>query len=217
MILAVEPLREVAAGIAYVPNRFVLTAAIGDHYGIALFNHYAVSSSLLQPHSSDAGWTSNGRQGETAVVPLLPMAAVLESVGEYECTLLKTDMQGMDFVGVLGAGTLLTRCRFVFAETYCNGFTSYKDARNDFQKDWLPHMTRLGFKPLSFCGDYYGESNVFWENTKFSNNQPVPISVCPQCYDEVVMCENSECLRAKWRRPLAIERPCHCKTRRPEW
>jgi FkbM family methyltransferase len=211
MVVAVEPLREVAANIEYVPDRMVLTAAVSDHYGVALFNHYDVSSSLLQPHDKNAGWKVNGRHGEPVMVPVVPLTAILDSLENFDCALIKTDMQGMDFFAVRGAANAVTRCEYIYAETYCNGFTNYANAQNDFDKDWMPHMKRLGFEALSFCGDWYGETNILWRNTKFSGSHPIPSALCPRCYGETVTCDNPKCF------PSAPKGTCNCKIRGAPW
>lgn len=195
LIVAVEPLPDVASKIEPVPNRLVMTAAVSDHFGVAMFNHFDISSSLLQPERSTDHWTAFGRQGEPVLVPVVPLSALLEGFAEYECSVVKTDMQGMDFTAIRGAGAAITRCRHVFSETNCNGLTHYKDAVNDFHRDWLPHMSRLGFKPETFCGDFQGETNILWKNTRYKEG-PVPTSVCPSCYGEIVACKDVSCLKA---------------------
>ena len=209
LIVAVEPLREVAAKIEYNPNRFVVTAAVSDHYGMATFNHFDVSSSLLEPQNPSDGWTSNGRHGERVVVPLVPLSAVLDSFDEFECSLIKTDMQGMDFYAVKGAGNDIARCGYIFSETYCNNFTNYKGAENDFHKHWLPRMTRLGFKPLTFCGDVVDEVNILWQNTRHKDNKPIPSAVCPGCYTDIVFCKDTSC------NTVDKKSNCDCKNGHP--
>lgn len=193
LIVAVEPLPDVATKIEPVPNRLVMTAAVSDHFGVALFHHFDISSSLLQPQRATDHWTAFGRQGERVLVPVVPLSALLDGFKDFECSVIKTDMQGMDFTAIKGAGAAISKCRYIFSETNCNGFSHYKDAVNDFSRDWLPHMTRHGFKPMSFCGDFYGETNVMWKNTRF-REPPVPTSACPSCYGEIVACRDATCL-----------------------
>lgn len=52
-----------------------------------------------------------------------PMSALLDSLSELECYLLKTDMQQMDFTAVKSAGHLLKRCHYVVSEVFCSGLT----------------------------------------------------------------------------------------------
>ena len=55
IVVAVEPLPEVAARIPTMKNRYVLTAAVADYYGIATFHHWMVRGihiTLLYQHVS---------------------------------------------------------------------------------------------------------------------------------------------------------------------
>lgn len=94
---------------------------------------------------------------------------------------MQVDAQGMDLTIIKSAGHALQRCRYVMAETWCQGFQSYKGTSNDYT-DWEPHMRELGFEPLSQCSAPI-EFNVLWRNTAFtdSDSPDVVRARCPRC------------------------------------
>jgi len=89
---------------------------------------------------------------------------------------------------VQAAGSALARCGWLYAETYCGGYKGYGGARNDFESDWLPHMTSLGFVPVQLSNffkcpvGYVGETNVFWRNTRVWMEDVPNDARCPKCF-----------------------------------
>jgi hypothetical protein len=189
IVIAVEANPNTASNVPHVPNRFVLTAAMSDAWGVAMYNDYEGSGSLLKPnfnHESKEArewterWTQHGNQGRKVAVPTLPLSAVMQLGQGLDCWFMKIDAQGMDYRIAKSGGQELTRCPYLLAETYCNGFQTYAAAENDFDKHWLPMMTSLGFKPLSNCSA--GEINILWQNTKMQVMDLAEVSrLCPVC------------------------------------
>lgn len=179
-VIAFEPLTEIASQVQHLPDRYVVNAAIGETNGIAAFRHFKDSSSLLSPHFRAAKWHRKGLRGQKVLVPLLSSYDVMLSLRKYRCLFLKTDMQGMDFRAVQNMGELVKGCHWLLVEAYCKNFTSYAQAVNDFDRDWVPMMHRLGFQTENKCRGK-GEKNILWENKNFKAEE-VPYGKCPKCY-----------------------------------
>jgi len=147
--IAIEPI--VGHRIPPHPQVDVVHAAVSGHPGVASMNVYnegGQSSSLAKP-STNSYWNSNrGRgDGRTVIVPVVTLSSVIHAVpNSTEIALVMTDMQGFDFAAVREAGpTLLERgVRFLKTEVWMNDHCTYH-AENDFCRDWLPYMTRLGY------------------------------------------------------------------------
>lgn len=192
VVIAVEANADTSSNIPVMPNRYVLTAAISDTWGLAILNHYADSSSLLKPNRNHTnpnhnlwteGWTTKGGKGRKVIVPTMPLYAVMKLAPNLECWFLKLDTQGLDFRIARSAGRELLRCPYISAETYCNGFQTYTGAQNDFDNDWLPYMIPLGFSPVNTCEPgHMDERNIIWKN---KNVAGLPLEEvkrrCPLC------------------------------------
>lgn len=58
---------------------------------------------------------------------------------------LKSDIQGDDFEAIQSIGNDLLRIKWLSTEVWHHNLQSYKGVHNDFCRDWLPHLTALGF------------------------------------------------------------------------
>ena len=189
IVIAVEPNTDVAARIPPSPRRYVLSAAVSEGWGLAAFNHYADSSSLLEPNRdvpiTNTQVLRKGQQGAKVLVPTLPLSAILHMVQNLECYFLKIDTQGMDFKIIQTARHDISRCHYIQAEVYCNGYEGYVGAVNDFDRDWLPFMKSAGFEPVTKCeaGQRVYETNIVWKNTAAANAEPLEAvkEKCTKC------------------------------------
>ena len=185
-VIAVEPLVSVANSIPSIPNRFIMTAAIADYYGITTFNHWLHSSSLLDANpETSAAYKNKGEKGAKMIVPVLPFSALLEGLSHLECWFIKTDMQHMDLPAIKSAGHLLRNCQWVYSEVQCEGFTYYEGSENDYDEHWLPYMKHMGFVPVgeSPCKGP-GETNALFKNVGIEITPAPTHTECPQCYDD---------------------------------
>jgi len=117
VVIAVEANPRTASGVPHVPNRYVLTAAMSDSWGITTYNDYDGSGSLLKHKLQPLGPKSQGvdRQVDVnrvirvspIVVPTLPLSAVLQLGQGLDCFFLKIDAQGMDYRIAKSAGQAL--------------------------------------------------------------------------------------------------------------
>lgn len=181
IVVAVEPNPEVAAKIPVMINRYVFTAAVSDYAGVALFNHYDDSSSLLKTNWDKV--SSKGRLGAKIMVPVMPLSYLLKTFDSLDCLLVKTDIQGMDFVALKSAHHQIKKCQWVYSEVYCNNQSFYEGAHNDFHKHWVPFMKSMGFRAeLDPCkgADAPVESNALFKNL---NREVTPITKeeCEYC------------------------------------
>lgn len=175
IVVAVEARPESAAKIPVIPNRYVLTAAVSDGWGLATFNHFEDSSSLLEGNFLWKGhmFANKGRQGAKIMVPTLPLSALLNVLQYMDCWFLKVDTQGMDLNVIKSGRHHVKKCQYIMTEVYCNGHTPYKGAENDLDLHWMPFMTQMGFKPVNACAcgpdgpngeRAQCESNIIWQN-----------------------------------------------------
>lgn len=184
-VIAVEPLPGVASNISHIPNRYVLTSAIADYYGITTLNHWMDSSSLLEANPATSGmYASKGEKGAKVLVPVLPFSALLDSLSLLECWFVKTDMQHMDLTAIKSAGHAIKRCHWIFSEVNCKGFTAYLGSENDYDEHWVPYMKEMGFEPSgpSPCLGGAGETNGFFENKNIKALPAPTHDECPKCY-----------------------------------
>ena len=93
------------------------------------------------------------------MVPVLSMRAVMKSLPSHvPFVYLKSDMQGYDFAALSSVGEQLLRAQFLRTEANFNLRAGYKNVRNDFCSNWLPHMTRLGFILRGVRGEYANDN-----------------------------------------------------------
>jgi hypothetical protein len=109
-----------------------------------MYNTKGVSSSLSKP-AKEADWNKGG--GTLKVVPTISFRTILESLRYYKIDLIMTDMQGHDFEAVSSVGGLLKEVgvKRLITEVYKDNIATYKGVNNDLCRDWLPHMTSIGY------------------------------------------------------------------------
>merc|ERR1719316_823182 len=97
----------------------------------------------------------NWKEAGTITVAVHTLKELLDAIPEGKTiTWLKTDMQGYDFTGIKSAGEAIKRVKKISSEVYKDGFPSYKGVHNELNKDWMPYMTKMGFKN-TLCGDVF--------------------------------------------------------------
>lgn len=144
--LAFEPI--VGHLIPDHPALHVITAAVTPegHGGWTTMNLYNKDgrSSSLSKASYGANWNNNSK---LKVVPTISFRNILDSLRNFEIDLILTDMQGHDFVSVSSVGSYLAEraVKRLVTEVYKDNITTYKGAHNDLCRDWLPHMTSIGY------------------------------------------------------------------------
>jgi len=142
--LAFEPI--VGHLIPVHPALHVIPAAVAPEGGWATMNLYNKDgrSSSLSKASFGANWNKNSK---LKIVPLISFRTILDSLRNYEIDLILTDMQGHDFASVSSVEGYLaeTGVKRLITEVYKDSITTYKGANNDLCKDWLPHMTSIGY------------------------------------------------------------------------
>jgi hypothetical protein len=144
--LAFEPI--VGHLIPDHPALHVVPAAVtpegqGGWTTMNLYNKDGRSSSLSKA-SYGAVWNENSK---FKVVPIISFRNILDSLRNFEIDLILTDMQGHDFVSVSSVGKYLAErnVKRLITEVYRDNVTTYKGAQNDLCKNWLPHMTSIGY------------------------------------------------------------------------
>jgi len=154
--VAFEPI--VHARIAPHPRIYVVPAAVAASEGLAMMavlNKDSVSSSLAAPTDALEAAMRDRNQDATThkMVPVLSMKEVLHSIpSRLAVWLLKTDMQGFDFVALHSAGHQLRKAQYVITEVYIRGSKSYNmSGGNDYCRDWLPFMTSIGYEPMALA------------------------------------------------------------------
>jgi len=147
--IAVEPI--VGHNIQQHPQVSVVHAAVSEQSGVMsmnIYNNGAESSSLAKPSASQYWNTNTGRgDGRTIIVPVITLSSLISAVpNTTQISLLKTDMQGFDFVAIKEAGSILKqRVRHIMTEVWMNDHYTYH-ANNDLCRDFLPFMTELGYE-----------------------------------------------------------------------
>ena len=147
--IAVEPI--VGHNIPQHTQVSVVHAAVSEQSGVMSMNVYnngAESSSLAKPSASQYWNTNTGRgDGRTIIVPVITLSSLISAVpNTTQISLLKTDMQGFDFVAIKEAGSILKqRVRHIMTEVWMNDHYTYH-ANNDLCRDFLPFMTELGYE-----------------------------------------------------------------------
>lgn len=82
-VLAIEARTDAAIKIEQLKDRWVLTAAVASHFGVAPFWHHEDSSSLLQPSTNLTHWNQikdKGLKGSKVLVPTVPLSYIIEHV-----------------------------------------------------------------------------------------------------------------------------------------
>lgn len=187
-VVAIEARPDTSSALEDVADRWVLTTAIAPHFGLASFNHFRDSSSLLEPRTDVAHWQAikdKGKKGKAMIVPTIPMSYLLQSLSPQTFWFVKTDTQGMDLSVIKSAGDHLKQVHFVYSETWCNNYSTYLGAQNEFAQHWLPYMTYMGFLPVGGKGicDAMGvrEINILWRN-QMTTMLPPTKEECPKCF-----------------------------------
>lgn len=156
-VIAVEPVLQTAVTIPTHPRVFVVVAAISNASGFApmyTYNGFGESSSLASAEGTGRYWAEPELR-ETgyppvAIVPVLTLEQLLRAIPPHlSIPLLKTDMQGYDFMAMSACPlTLLRRADQVFHEANCNGFRGENPnaPRNDMDGQWMAFMEeRAGY------------------------------------------------------------------------
>jgi hypothetical protein len=142
--IAFEPI--VGHKIPPHPALHVIHAAVSDVGGLSVMNLYNKNglSSSLSKASYQAKWN---RKSNIQIVPTIAFRTVLESLEHYDIQMIMTDMQGYDFKAVSSVGNYLAQVgvKRLVTEVYRNNVSTYKGAHNDLCRDWLPHMTSIGY------------------------------------------------------------------------
>lgn len=148
--LAFEPI--VGHQIPPHPALHVIHAAVSYEGGWSAMNLYNKDgrSSSLNKASHQAAWSNQNRWNKKShiqIVPTISFRTILESLQHYDIQMILTDMQGHDFKSVSSVGDYLAQVgvRRLVTEVYKDNVSSYKDAHNDLCRDWLPHMTSIGY------------------------------------------------------------------------
>ena len=144
VVIAFEPVLP-PEKIAPADRLFVVPAAVGSHNGLAkmsVYGHDGAASSLGTLAAGDALPPE-----ATRVVPVMAMEDVLAAIPpSMELTYLKTSLQGWDFTALSSARNALQRAHYVKTEVSTQGISSYRFVKNDFCRDWIPHMEALGYE-----------------------------------------------------------------------
>jgi hypothetical protein len=143
--LAFEPV--VSHLIRPHPALHVIPAAVTGEGGWAsmyMYNTKGASSSLSKPAKEDF-WNEGG--GALKVVPTISFRTILESLRHYKIDLIQTDMQGHDFEAVSSVGGFLKEAgvKRLITEVCKDNIATYEGVNNDLCRDWLPHMTSIGY------------------------------------------------------------------------
>lgn len=171
-VLAVEAQLEVASHLReqvarrYPDRFFVIPAALAGEEAIG-FGSLGVhnkkgQSSSLAPVTAPKKWAA-ADSGEDRIgrgvefVPILSLGRLLGAVpAGVDIPLLKTDTQGFDYSVITSASRpTLRRVRTVVAEVYRKGHSAYDlppGVSNDLDRDWVPHMTRMGYRLVNTSG-----------------------------------------------------------------
>lgn len=148
LLILVDPLPSVAAYLRQqfgTPHVLVYEAAISNFSGTAVFHEYnlkGMSSSLSTPTES-ASWNQNSTSITVQVHTLKELLDAIPS--NLAISFLKTDMQGYDFTAIKSAGNELKRVKRIMSEVFQDGKPSYANTLNEYNRDWLPYMTGMGY------------------------------------------------------------------------
>ena len=155
--VAVDPQPWVTSAYRSRPQTHILTAAVSDRMGIRPFTIYngGPSSSLAEWSPTDKSDLANMRRRNLRSPPytvssvVITLQMLLDAIPPgVRVMLVKTDMQGFDFIAFRGAGLAVQRAEFVMNEVWSGGAKSYKGVSNSYEDDWAPHMQRIGFAEI---------------------------------------------------------------------
>lgn len=167
LLILVDPLASVTTFLQQHfagPHVLVYQAAISNVTGTAVFNDYnsgGQSSSLATPSRKEA-WNA---VSSANTVPVHTLKELLDGIPDnLPISFLKTDMQGYDFTAIKSAGDALKRVKKLMSETYQDGKPTYANTANEFARDWVPYMSKIGFGLDSEnCVDAYVNEPNFHE------------------------------------------------------
>ena len=144
--LAFEPIS--AAKIKPKPWLKVIPAAVSSTPGLQSMYRYNIDgvSSSLHRLKAENLLKEEYYDGTEMLVPVLTLDVIMASIPSFvNIAFLKTDMQGADFEAVKATGKNIRRIGWVVTEVWHRNCTTYENFRNDFCRDWLPHMTSMGY------------------------------------------------------------------------
>jgi len=187
-VIAFEPI--VPHLIPESPNLFVVPAAVAAEDGVAMMlvlgrslkwvgsssslaalsnTSYSPTAKLLR--SQPKGMAARSK-GTVRVVPIISMRGVMASLPHLPCLYLKTDMQGYDFSSLASVGNEILRFQYLRTEVYLSR-SMFIGVQNDFCKNWLPHMTHLGFTLVGLiAATAKGAFTILPENARASCQLP---------------------------------------------
>ena len=156
-VIAVEPVLQTAVAIPPHPRVFVVVAAISNVSGLVpmfTYNMFGESSTLASAEGTGVYW-ADPKYRETgyppvAFVPVLTLEQLLSAIPPHlTIPLLKTDMQGYDFMAVSACPLpILRRAEQIFHEANCEGYEgmNINAPRNDMDGQWMAFMEeRAGY------------------------------------------------------------------------
>jgi len=149
--IAIEPV--VGCQIPPHPQLNIISAAVAGESGVMsmrIYNHNGVSSSLAKPAQEDF-WNKGGKgdNGKLVLAPVITLSSLLRSIPAFtKVSVLMTDIQGFDFAAIKeGASVLKEKVTHLVTEVWKDDKYTY-DAQNDFCRDWMPFMKKLGELPF---------------------------------------------------------------------
>ena len=144
-----------------------------------VYNTNGVSSSLAKP-SKEQFWNSDKTRGDgkAMLVPVITLSSVINAIAtETKISLIKTDMEGVDFVAIKEAATALKkRVTHLYTEVWFDDTRTYH-AENDLCRDWLPFMTELGYVLVRTNGKGDDVKEIRANCDKQLKDRPVPPAV----------------------------------------
>jgi hypothetical protein len=114
------------------------------------FNGNGVSSSLSLPSVKSFWNTGRESDGILHVVTSITLRQILHSMPNSvkRIPYLKTDIQGYDWSVINDTGADLRNfpVDYLYTEVYFEEVATYKNIQNDFCRDWMPMMGKLGYE-----------------------------------------------------------------------
>jgi hypothetical protein len=161
-VIAFEPIPLSAAAIKPQTNLFIVRAAVGNRNALTTMwsqHNNASSASIFKPASpSRLFWNITEH-----FVPMLTLSAVLQGIDDtVAIIMLKTSMEGADFRAIKSTGESLRRVPLLITEVATLNLYTHQAARNDFCRDWLPHMSALGYTVESIQCEARAERAESW-------------------------------------------------------
>jgi len=181
LLILVDPLTSVVSYLQQHvagPHVLVYQAAISNVSGTAVFHEYntgGLSSSLSSPAQKDS-WNQVTSGTTVQVHTLKELIDAIPS--NLHISFLKTDMQGYDCTAIKSAGNELKRVKKIMSETYQDGKPTYANTVNEYNRDWVPYMNKMGFSLDSEkCIDAYvhepnfHEMDCHWKRSAVQSSQ----------------------------------------------